>query len=153
MGYSKGIQTIGINVSLPRDRIQSQVRIYDSAYWAEIVKGKDAASVTSKVIASTYPARSSPFLHFKYRTLVNHENSALVSQVCCKSLWGVKKWSVRVYQSQGVSFLEEGRRRAGLKYYSELHEEWWARGETAGWKVLSVLRIQEGFYRMGYEDG
>lgn len=147
MGYSKGIETTGINVSLPRDKIQAQVRIYDSAYWAKIAKGKDAASVTSKVIASTYPARSSPFLHFKYRTLVNHENSALVSQVCCKSLWGVKKWSV--YQSQGVSFLE-GRRRAGLKYYSELHEEWWARGETAGWKVL---RIQEGFYRMGYEDG
>ena len=80
--------------------MQAQVRIYDSAYWAEIAKGKDAASVTSKVIASTYPARSSPFLSFKYRALVNHENSALVSQVCCKSLWGVKKWPVRVYQSQ-----------------------------------------------------
>ena len=42
---------------------------------------------------------------------------------------------------------------AGLKYYSELHEEQLARGETAGWKVLSVLRIQEGFFRMGYKDG
>ena len=74
MGYSKGIQTTGINVSLPRDRIQTQVRIYDSAYWAEIVKGKDAASVTSKVIESKYPARSSQFLHFKYIPFVNHEN-------------------------------------------------------------------------------
>ena len=54
MGYSKGIQTTGINVSLPRARIQAQVRIYDSAYWAKVAKGKDAASVTSKVIASTY---------------------------------------------------------------------------------------------------
>lgn len=78
MSYSENMSTISKRLAiLPLAEVQVCVRVYNSACWAEAAIVKDAASTTSKALATAYSAYYLPLAPFKYESSLNHEKSVL----------------------------------------------------------------------------
>ena len=70
---------------LPLARVQAQVSANNLSCWAVVAEVKGATSTTSKGVDIAYPAQYLPLSPFKWEWSMNHENSASLTEVSCRS--------------------------------------------------------------------